>query len=262
MTDARSRSEARHAAVRAIVAAILAGGAAVLTRQGGAPWSVAIPLAAGAAAFAAWRTVAGACGGFLLMLLAALAALGSGSHDVGRLGPVLPALAGLELLGPATVVAVARARHPRKVSRRLLGAWLASSGLVAVGLALATRDGARAAGGALLAGALAYRLGVVPAYAWAPMLLRHPSRRISATGVLAAAASAGALALTMAHLPEPAMARLALVALAGSAAPWAAWQARHQWRRDPACAKTYAVVALMSLVVLLLSALHGLRGAG
>ncbi len=254
MTDARSPSETRHAAERAIVAAVLAGGATALARQGGAPWSVALPLAAGAAAFAAWRTVAGACGGFGLMLLASVVALGTGSHDLGRLGPVLPALAGLELLGPATVVAVARARRPHRVSRRLLGSWLASSGLVAVGLALATRVGARAAGGALLAGALAYRLGVVPAYAWAPMLLRHPSRRIGATGVLAAAASAGALALTMAHLPEPAMARLALLALAGAALPWATWQALHQWRRDPACARTYGVVALMSLAVLLFGA--------
>jgi hypothetical protein len=251
MTDARSRSETRHAAVRAIVAAVLAGGAAVLARQGGAPWSAVVPLAAGAAAFAGWRTVAGACGAFLLMLLAALAALGAGRHDLGQLGPVLPALAGLELLGPATVVAVAMARRPRKVSRRLLGSWLASSGLVAVGLALATRAGAREAGGALLAGALAYRLGVVPAYAWAPMLLRHPSRRIRAAGAVAAAASAGALALTLAHLPEPAMARLALLALSGSALPWAVWQALRQWRRDPPCARTYGVVALLSLVVLL-----------
>ena len=252
MADARARPEARHAAVRAIVAAILAGGAAALMRRGGAPWSVAILLAAGAAAFAAWRTVAGACGGFLLMLLAALGALGAGSHELQPLGPVLPALAGLELLGPATVVAVARARRPRKVSRRLLGAWLASSGLVAVGLALVTRPGTRAAGGALLAGALAYRLGVVPAYAWAPMLLRHPARRIRMTGVLATAASAGTLALTMAHLPEPAVARLALLALSATALPWAAWQAVHQWRRDPPCARTYGVVALLSLGVLLL----------
>jgi hypothetical protein len=239
--------------VRAIVAAVLAVGAAALARQGGAPWSVAVTLAAGAAAFAAWRTVAGACAGFLLMLLASLAALGGGSHDLDRLGPVLPALAGLELLGPATVVAVAWVRRPRRVSRRLLGSWLASSGLVAVGLALATRAGTEAVGGALLAGALAYRLGVVPAYAWAPMLLRHPSHRIGAAGVLAAAASAGTLALTMAHLREPAMARLALVALSGSALPWAVWQTRHQWRRDPACARTYAVVTLMALVVLLLT---------
>jgi hypothetical protein len=254
MTDGRTRSGTRHAAVRAIVAAVLAGGAAVLARQGGAPWTVAVPLAAGAAAFAAWRTVTGACGGFLLLLLAALAALAAGTHDPGRLGPVLPALAGLELLGPATVVAVAMARRPRGVSRRLLGSWLASSGLVAVGLALATRDGSRAAGGALLAGALAYRLGVVPAYAWAPMLLRHPAGRIRATGVLAAVAGAGALALTMAHLPEPGVARLALVALSGSALPWAAWQAVRQWRPDPACARTYVVVGLMSVVVLLLAA--------
>ena len=167
---------------------------------------------------------------------------------------MLPALAGLELLGPVTVVAVALVRRPRRVSRRLLGSWLASSGLVAVGLALATRAATQAAGGALLAGALAYRLGVVPAYAWAPMLLRHPSRRIGATGVLAAAASAGTLALTMPRLPEPAMARLALVVLSASALPWAVWQVRHQWRRDPACARTYAVVALMSVVVLVLDA--------
>lgn len=252
MTDAGSRSGTRHAAVRTIVAAVLAGGAAALARQGGAPWSVAVPLAAGAAAFAAWRTVTGACAGFLLLLLAALAARGGAGHDLGRLGPVLPALAGLELLGPVTVVAVAWVRRPRRVSRRLLGSWLASSGLVAVGLAMATRAGTQAAGGALLAGALAYRLGVVPAYAWAPMLLRHPSRRIGATGVLAAAASAGTLVLTMARLPEPSVARLALVVLSGSALPWAVWQALRQWRRDPACARTYAVVAVMSLAVLLL----------
>jgi len=249
MTDARSRAGTRHAVERAVVAAVLAGGAAVLSREGGAPWPVALPLAAGAAAFAAWRTVAGACGGFLLLLLAAGAALGAGRRDFGGLAPVLPALAGLELLGPATVAAVGDGAELRKVGRRLLGAWLASSGLVAVGVALAGGAGTRAAGGALLAGALAYRLGVVPAYAWAPMLLRHPSRRIRATGVLAAAASAGVLAFAMARLPQPAMARLALVALAAAALPWAVWQARRQWRRDPACARTYVVVALMALAV-------------
>lgn len=47
------------------------------------------------------------------------------------------------------------------------------------------------------------------------------------------------------------MARLALVALSSAALPWAAWQALHQRRRDPACARTYGVIALMSLVVLL-----------
>src|SRR5512135_1650741 len=107
MADTRLRSGIRHAAERAIVAAVLAGGAAVLARAGGAPWPVAVPLAAGAAAFAAWRTVAGACAGFLLLLLAAAAALAAGTHALDGLRPVLPALAGLELLGPATIVAVA-----------------------------------------------------------------------------------------------------------------------------------------------------------
>jgi len=257
MTDAGSRLATRHAIERAVVAATLAVGAAVLAREGGAPWSVAVPLAASAAAFAAWRSVAGVCSGFLLMLLAALAALGAGSHPLGRLAPALPILAALELLGPAAVLAVAMVRRPRQVSRRLLGSWLASSGLVAVGLALVTGDAARGAGGGLLAGALAYRLGVVPAYAWAPMLLRHPSRHITAAGVLAVAASAGALALVMAHLPEPAPARLALLVLSGSALPWAAWQALRQWRRDPACARTYVVVGLMSVAVLLVFAGSG-----
>lgn len=250
MTDAARRPSTRHAIERAAVAAALAVGAAVLAREGGASWPVAVPLAAAAAAFAACRTVAGVCGGFLLLLLAAFAALGAGRHSLGGLGAVLPALAILELLGPATVLAVAMVRRPRRLSRRLLGAWLASSGLVAVGLALATGAIARGTGGALLAGALAYRLGVVPAYAWAPMLLRHPSRRIRAAGVLAAAASAGALALLMIHVQDPA-ARLALLVLSGAALPWAAWQAVRQWRRDPPCAKTYVVVGMMSVAVLL-----------
>lgn len=240
--------EARRAAVRAAVAAALAGGAAALARGGGAPWSAALALAAGAAAFAAWRTVAGACAGFLAMLAAALAGLGSGG--LGRLGAVVPALAGLELLGLASVGLVALVRQPRKVGRRLLGAWLASSGLVATGLALATREETRPLAGVLLSGGLAYRLGVVPAYAWAPLLLRHPARRVVGLGALALAAAAVTLALVMARLPEPAAARWSLRALAAATLPWAAWQAVRQRGRDPACARTYAVVAAMSVVLL------------
>ncbi len=260
MTGARWRPEVRHAAARGLVAAALAAGAAVLARAGGAPWATALALAAGAAAFAAWRTVRGVGAGFVLMLAAAAAALG-GRHHLAGLAAPLPVLAGLEAFGPTTVWLVSLVRRPRKVSRRLLGAWLASSGLVAAGLALATRDGAQAIGGVLLVGGLAHRIGVVPAYAWAPMLLRHPSRRIAALGVVALAAGAAALFLVVPRLPAPGSARAALGVLSVCTLPWAVWQAVRQWRRDPACARTYAVVAVTAAGVLLAALRGGLPGS-
>jgi hypothetical protein len=245
--------------VRLAVATALAVLAALVAREGGAPWSAALLLAAGAASFVAWRTKPGARAGFALMLGAALAGAGPGPHGFAGLRPVIPALASLEALGPATIAAVALVRRPRRVSRRLLGAWLASSGLVMSGLAMCTRSGAAAAGSALLAGGLAYRLGAVPAYAWAPMLLRHPSRIISATGTLALAGAGSALALTMAVVPDSAAAWATLAALAVATLPWAAWQAARQRRRDPPCARTYGLVALTATLVLASGAVWWLR---
>jgi hypothetical protein len=254
ITAVRWRPELRHAVVRVFVAATLAAGAAGLARAGGAPLATALALAAGAAAFAAWQTVWGVCAGFLLMLAAATAAMG-GRSDPAGLGVALPALAGVEAYGLTTVWLVSLVRRPRQVSRRLLGAWLATSGLVAVGLALATRAGTQRLGSVLLVGGLAHRIGVVPAYAWAPMLLRHPSRRITVLGVIALAAGAATLALVLSRLPAPDEARVTLQVLSVCTFPWAVWRAARQWRRDPPCARTYVVVAVTAAGVLL-----GVRG--
>jgi len=249
MTD-QARDPGRfRIALRLTVAALLAAAAAALARAGGAPWSAAAPFAAGAATFTAWRTVPGACVAFALTLAAALAALGSAPREIGALGGLLPALAGLEVLGSCTIVEVARVRQPRRVSRRLLGAWLASSGLVLLGLALCTHEGSWRAGSILLVGGVAYRLGVVPAYAWVPMLLRHPARRIAWLGAPAGVLSATVLDAAVGAVPDRPAAVAALLALALPTLPWALHQSRRQWRRDPPCARTYAIVAAMSAVV-------------
>lgn len=237
-------------AARIAVAAALAAGAGALAHAGGAPWGAALPFAAGAATFAAWRSVPGACTAFAFMFAAALVALESGPLDLGRLRPLLPALVALEVLGPLTIAAVAWVRRPRRVSRRLLGAWLASSGLVLLAIALCTRNSAGTAGSVLLVGGLAYRLGVVPAYAWVPMLLRHPSRRIAAIGALAAALAAAVLAAAAGAVPDRPAATATLAALALPTVPWAVWQAVHQWRRDRPCARTYGFVAVAAVLVL------------
>jgi hypothetical protein len=82
------------------------------------------------------------------------------------------------------------------------------------------------------------------------MLLRHPSRRIALTGVLATGAAAGVLATAVTAVPDRRAAWAVLVVLAGLTEPWAVWQAVRQRRRDPPCARTYTIVAVSAAAVL------------
>ena len=204
-------------------------------------------LAASAAVvvFAGWRTGTGALCGFGLLLLAASLA--------GRGVVPAPALAGplvlLEIVGWGSLGVAAIASDGRRLSRRLLGAWLASSGAVLLGLSLgAAHPGA---GSALVAAGLCYKLGVVPAFSWAPLLLRHPSRRVAAAGLAAFAVGMITLAAVAPRLPDPAAAREAVLALALVTVPWAAWHVRRQWPKDRRCARSYAMVVLAGAGLLL-----------
>ena len=64
------------------------------------------------------------------------------------------------------------------------------------------------------------------------------------------AAAALTLALVMSRLAEPGAARIALRVLAVGTLPWAAAQAVRQRRRDPACARTYAVVTVAAVLLI------------
>ena len=239
----------------ALLAAVLSGVGAGLLLRGGARAPVAIFAGAGAACFSGWRTFRGAVAGAGALLAAALAAwVGAQAPSLAAILPLLPWLGALESFGVASLILAARAQDPPRLGRRLLGAWLASSGLTALGLALAATERTEALGSALVAGALAYRLGVVPAFAFAPLLLRHPDRRIAALGAAAFALASGVLLHTLPRLPDPGAAARALVALCVGTAPWALWHAVRQWRSDPRCAGTYAAVtaAAGSLLIILL----------
>ena len=242
------------ATTRAIVARVagavlLATGALIALRQGGAAWLVAAPCTAAALCFALWRTVAGAASGFGLLLVAAFMAWSP--RDAASLQPLLIPLVLLECFGLATVAAVALARDPRRVSRRLLGCWLASGGMIAVGLSLAASLPARGTGSALVAAGLAWRLGTVPVYAWAPLLMRHPATRIVLLGVAATMAAGATLLFALGRLPHQSAAATTVAVLSGVTVPWALWHALRQWSRDRRCSITYAVVLAASQLLLL-----------
>ena len=213
-------------------------------------------LLAGAAAalFTAWRTVPGVCAGFAVFCGAA--ALAWSGHDVGSLSDLavaLPWALALEVFGLATILAVALVRRPRRVSRRLLGSFLASSGLGLLGVALCSGAATRSVGGALIVGALAYRLGAVPAYGWVPMLLRHPRPAVKGMGVAGIVGADAVLALVL-PLLDRVSAAAALGALSAVTIPWAgarAWRARTS---DPPCARTYVIVVAISAILLVVAA--------
>lgn len=220
---------------------------AVLLLMGHAPWPVALLGGSGAVAFAALRTIRGVWLSFGLLLLAALAAWLVVPHarsDAAR--QLLPWITALEVYGIATVVAVRSIRQPVQVSRRLLGAWLASTGAIVLGLSLSANPRAASAAGALVTFGLLYKLGVVPAYAWAPMLIRHPSPFIEVAGVAGMMAALLVLLVALPAVGNSDAAAVTAMTLAVITVPWAAWMVARQWRSDRRCAVTYAVVALMS----------------
>lgn len=201
----------------------------------------------------------GVCAAFAAFAAAAFVAWPRGGADsLGALASALPWALGLEVFGLLTILAVALVRDPRQVSRRLLGSFLASTGIALLGVALCATPGARASGSALVAGALAYRLGAVPAFAWLPMLLRHPSRGIEALGAAGVAFAGLVLARVVPLLPRPDAALSMLGALSAITIPWAAANAWRQRSSDPRCARTYGVV--MGIAIILIVAAIRMRG--
>lgn len=227
-------------------------GAGLLLR-GGAHAPVAALAGTGAACFAGWRTARGTVAGFGGLLAAAFAAwTTAGAPSLAAIQPLLPWLGALESVGLVSLIVVARAQDPPRPSRRLLGAWLAPSGMVVLGLALAAATRTAVLGSALVGGALAYRLGVVPVFAWAPLLQRHPHRPVVVFGLAALAFAFAVLLHTVPRLPRPDSAAATLVTLCAATVPWAMWHAVRQRRSDPRCAGTYAVVAATGTLLILL----------
>lgn len=232
-------------------AALVAFAGAGLLVMGHAPWPAAVLGGAGAAVFALWRTVRGAWTAFGLLLAAALAGWALGSSSVYRMPRALLLWpAGLEAYGIATIAAVRAVREPVQVSRRLLGAWLASTGAIVLGLALSYDAGTTAIAGSLVTFGIMYKLGVVPAYAWAPMLIRHPSPRIMVAGAAGFVLAYVVLFNVVPLLRDRADAGLTIIMLSVVTVPWAVWQALRQWRGDRRCARTYAVIALVAASLL------------
>lgn len=238
-------------ASRAAAATAAGVAGAVLLAKGHAPWPAAVLGGAGAAVFVVWRAIPGVWTAFGLLLAASLAAWTAGVLGAYRVPRALWLwCAALETYGIATILAVRAAREPVQLSRRLLGAWLASTGALGLGLALTRGDATAPVAGALVAFALLYRLGVVPAYAWAPMLIRHPAPRFVAAGVAGIVLAYAALRDVVPRLPDRADAGMTVIVLSAVTLPWSLWQASRQWRRDRRCARTYGVVALMAASLL------------
>jgi hypothetical protein len=240
---------------RTLGAACAGAAGAALLHVGGAAWSAAVLAGAGTAAFMLLRTVPGVWVAFGVLLAAAFAAWTPQPNSSMPLS-LLPWLGGLEVYGLATIAAVRAVREPVQISRRLLGAWLASTGAIVLGLALSCDAKTTAMADALVTFGIMYKLGVVPAYAWAPMLVRHPSPRIMAAGVAGFAIAYAVLLNVVPLLPDRADAAMTVIMLSAATVPWAAWQAWRQWRRDPRCARTYAVIALIGASLLLWQVTH------
>lgn len=243
-----------HDGPRRAGAVALAVTTVLMLRLAHASWAPAVLAGGAAALFVAWRTVPGVCAGFAVFCGAAV--LAWPDRDAGSAGVLLAALPlalGLEVFGLLTILAVAWVRIPRRLSRRLLGSFLATTGLGLLGVALYADAATRDIGGALIVGALAYRLGAVPAYAWVPMLLRHPKAAVNTLGVVGVV-GAGALLVQVLPLLHPAPAAEALGALSIATIPWAGWHAWRQWTRDPPCARTYVFVMAVSAILLVVTA--------
>ena len=236
---------------RAAGAASAGVAGAVLLVMGHAPWPAAALGGSGVAVFALWRTVPGAWTGFGLLVAAAVAGRALGAPAAWRMPrELLVWWSALEVYGLATIAAVRAVREPVQVSRRLLGSWLASSGAIALGLALSGDADAAPIAATLVTFGIMHKLGVVPVYAWAPMLIRHPAPRIVAAGMAGLILAYAVLLRVEPLLPDPADAALTVIGLSVDTLPWALWRVVRQWRTDRRCAQTYAVVALVAVSLL------------
>ncbi len=232
----------------------LAGAAALgiaimlLLIAGGTPVSPALFFGLGAALFTSWRTIPGIGVAFGAMLGAALLAAPGAGAATGSLSSLLYPL---ELYGWLTALLT---RHPNgaRPSVRLLGAWTASSGCLVLGLALIDHAPAQAASSALLCVALAYRMGVIPAFGWGPLLLRHPSNRIALLGATGLLMSAATLVIALPRLPDQHIAHRTLLTLGAISIPYTAWRAHRQWTPDRRCALSYLAASGAGLLLLIL----------
>ncbi|HEY2804292.1 MAG TPA: hypothetical protein VGI92_00380 [Gemmatimonadales bacterium] len=188
--------------------------------------------------FALWRTIPGVSTAFAFLAGAAAASHPSLSADIRR---AVPLLAVLELFGWVTIAVAAKLGNGH-VSRRLLGAWLASTGLLLLGGSLTGAPGTVRTGCILIACGLAYKVGIVPAFAWAPLLLRHTAARVEALGAIGFLAAFGALWFVLPRLDDAAAGRTVVAVLSLTTIPWSAWNLRHQWPVDRRCARSYAAV--------------------
>ena len=238
--------------VRPLGAACAGAAGVALLHVGGAVWPAAVLGGAGVAAFILLRTVRGVWVAFSLLLAAALAGWAFGIASAYRPPGELWLWCGaLEAYGLGTLAAVRAVRDPVRISRRLLGAWLSSTGAIVLGLALLYDTGASTIASALVTAGILYKLGVAPTYAWAPMLIRHPSRRIAAAGIAGSALSCAVLTNVMPLLRDADTAHQTVILLGGITLPWALWKVVHQWDADRRCAATYAVVSVVSGALLL-----------
>ena len=207
---------------------------------------VALLAGSAAATFALWRTIGGSWVAFALAVGAAI--LVRPLAPMLRLGGVLGPLVALECAGWLSIVLAAR-WGSGYVSRRLLSAWLASTSLLVLGAALLSRGETAATGAALIGIGLAYKLGTVPMFAWAPLLLRNNSTKVERAGVAALVLATAVLWYVLPRLGDDA-ARRAVVLLSLVTVPWAMYHVRRQWRVDQRCARSYAAVLGAALAVL------------
>ncbi len=224
----------------------MGGAGALLLWRGGAEWPVALLAGSAAATFALWRTIGGSWVAVAMVFSAAI--LVRPFAPLLRLGPVLWPLAGLEVAGWVSIVLAAR-WGSGYVSRRLLGAWLASTSLLLLGAALLSRADTAGTGGAMIGIGLAYKLGIVPMFAWAPLLLRNNAAKVERVGIGAFVVAAAALWFVVPRLGDESAGR-AVFMLALVTAPWAMYHVRRQWRIDPRCARSYAAVLGAALAAL------------
>ena len=193
--------------------------------------------------FAAWRTPFGAGTSFCVLCSAAWIADPTAALPSAD---ILIPLAVLEACGWSTMVVAARASEPRQVGRRLLGSWLASSGAIVLGVGLSGVVQTTGAGSALIAAGIAYKAGLVPFFAWAPLLLRHPSPRVSLLGGAAFVAALATLANVVPRLADSRTAAWTILACSVVTVPWALWHAVAQWTIDRRCARSWLVVLAAS----------------
>lgn len=237
--------KARLAGAAALALIVLA-----LLAAGGTPVPPALMFGLAFGCFTAWRTLAGAGAGFALMLASAVLVVLPEPlfHETVRTIPVLVLLT-IEIYGLGTALLVRSGEH--RPSRRLLGAWLASSGTLVLGLA--HLDLAPGIASMLVCGALAYRMGAFPAFGWAPLLLRHPSNNVAWLGVIAFIATGVATILLVSVLPDAHATRWSLRILGAVAVPFTLWHTRRQWSIDRRCARSYLAALASALLLLLVS---------